>query len=80
MRRRAWLLAVGLSLLGTVAASADARPPAWKLFLNDAYSGRLDHEYSCATAREAMKHLPAAAPDTATEALRLIRAYRRKVC
>ena len=54
------LLLAGLLVLavGVGPAAAKAKPPCWKVLINDWYDGRIDGTYPIHCYREALQHLP----------------------
>lgn len=80
--RRLVVLATALFVFagsGSQAALVGPGVPAWKLLINDAYSGRIDGKYSCTTVRQAIGHLPPAEP-LLDPISRILRAYEKRPC
>jgi hypothetical protein len=52
------LLVPALAAFLVSSGTASAKPPCWKVLINDWYDGRIDNVYPVSCYREALKHLP----------------------
>jgi hypothetical protein len=72
---------VALVLAAVLAASAGARPPAWQRLISDLFAGNTGQRYSCATAQQALRHVPIAGASSSVLWIeRRLATYRRTVC
>jgi len=81
---RTQFLVVAIALLilaGSASQAAFAGPgvPAWKMLMNDAYSGRIHGQYSCAIVQQALRRLPPVRP-LLNPIERILRAYEKRIC
>jgi hypothetical protein len=56
------------------------RVPRWKVLISEAYAGRIDQKYSCATVHQAILRLPPTMLPYGSLVLRALHGYEKGAC